>query len=54
MPASTYSNEDVGDKFCPDRFSDEAMSQSKDGELMGEQVAKPYLLFKVGKVAMCQ
>jgi len=37
-----------GDKFCPERFSDEAMNQSKDGELMGEQVAS-YLLLKVGK-----
>jgi putative transposase len=37
-----------GDKFCPERLSDEAMNQSKDGELMGEQVAS-YLLLKVGK-----
>jgi len=36
-----------GDKFCPERLSDEAMNQSKDGELMGEQV-NSYLL-KVGK-----
>ena len=32
-----------GDKFYPERLSDEAVNQSKDGELMGEQVA-PYLL----------
>jgi transposase len=37
-----------GDKFCPERLSDEAVNQSKDGELMGEQVAS-YLLLKVGK-----
>ena len=32
-----------GDKFCPERLSDEAVNQLKDGELMGGQVA-PYLL----------
>jgi len=33
-----------GDKFCPEQLSDEAMNQSKDGELMGEQVASLQLL----------
>ncbi len=37
-----------GDKFCPERLSDEAVNQLKDGELMGGQVAS-YLLLKVGK-----
>lgn len=36
-----------GDKFYPEGLSDEAVNQSKDGELMGGQVA-PYLLLKVG------
>jgi len=38
-----------GDKFYPERLSDEAVNQSKDGELMGGQVA-PYLLLKVGNM----
>jgi len=37
-----------GDRFCPERLSDEAMNQSKDGELMGEQVNSLQLL-RVGR-----
>jgi len=41
-------NRICGDKFCPERLRDEAVNQSKDGELMAGQVAS-YLLLKVGK-----
>ncbi len=44
----TNGNRICGDKFCPERLSDEAVNQFKDGELMGGQVA-PYLLLRVGK-----
>jgi putative transposase len=50
----TNQNRICGDKFCPERLSDEAVNQLKDGELMGGQVASSYLLLKVGKKAMCQ
>ena len=42
-------NRICGDKFCPERLPDEVMNQLRDGELTGGQVAKPYLLLKVGK-----
>jgi|GEM_PF-5591315 len=41
-------NRICGDKFCPERLSDEAVNQLKDGELTGGQVA-PYPL-KVGNI----